>query len=182
MALFPLGILSAAAGGVAFESDYDLLQTQILGSNQASVTFGSLGTYSSTYKHLQMRIVHSNTVSINWNLIQVNGDTTSSNYFSHELRGNGSNVNSYFNNASAHLYYEIGGLGWGSSVMDILDPYSTTKNKTFRTLTGTVGADGVQLTSSAYGSTTAISSLVFSCAGSSLFASGSRFSLYGIKG
>ena len=180
--LIPLGILSAAGAGGGPVGDYELIQTQILGSNQASVTFSNLGDYSSTYKHLQFRIAHKNVNNINWNIIRVNGDTTSSNYFSHELRGNGSTVASYFNNSTAHLYYAIGGTGWGSSVVDILDAYSTTKNKTFRTLTGTVGADGVQLTSSAYGSTSAISSLVFSCASSDSFAAATRFSLYGIRG
>ena len=45
-------------GNEAFDpSSFDLIQTYTLSSNQASVTFSNLGDYSSTYKHLQLRMV-----------------------------------------------------------------------------------------------------------------------------
>jgi hypothetical protein len=54
---FPLGILSAAGAGGGVAGDYELISSEILGTTAASVTFSSLGDYSSTYKHLQIRAV-----------------------------------------------------------------------------------------------------------------------------
>ena len=45
---FGLGFFATAGAGAA--GSFDLLETQVLGSAQASVTFSSLGTYSN-YKH-----------------------------------------------------------------------------------------------------------------------------------
>jgi hypothetical protein len=84
MSLFPLGILSAAgAGGVG--ATYELIESQILGSNQSSITFSSLATYASTYKHLQIRAAGKGSGNsfeeTNVNL-RFNGDT-GSNYSAH---------------------------------------------------------------------------------------------------
>jgi len=67
-------------------------------------------------------------------------------------------------------------------VLDILDAYSTTKNKTIRSLSGmTGGANNLQLYSGLWNNTAAISSLnIFP--GATNFVAGSRFSLYGIRG
>ena len=51
----PLGFF-AAAGAVAGGS-YDLLETTILSSNAASVTFSNLNNYAADYQHLQIRAV-----------------------------------------------------------------------------------------------------------------------------
>jgi hypothetical protein len=68
---------------------------------------------------------------------------------------------------------------FGAGVMDVLDPFETTKNKTVRALFGNTIAPRVELTSAVYLSTSSITSLSFSAIGS--LVSGSRFSLYGIK-
>jgi hypothetical protein len=190
MALFPLGILSAA-GVSGFSSDYELIQTQILGSSQASIVFSSLGTYSSTYKHLQIRgaLKTTNTNFDNGFLtFSYNGDTTDTGYRNHFLSGNGSVVSSgtetsiprYIGNVPSSrtdVLNRFGGL-----VIDVLDPYSTTKNKTSRISLGYNGADGsfIFLNSLFKNDTASITSLTVGA--NANLAAGTRLSLYGIKG
>jgi hypothetical protein len=191
MALFPLGILSAAgAGGGAALSDYELIETQILGSNQASVVFSSLGTYSSTYKHLQIRAtVRDNRSGFPGSIlyIRMNGDT-GSNYAAHQLRGTGSAVESYSQGtptASPFVSETVGPTGTANAyagvVIDLLDVYSTTKNKTYRALGGFAQSINIiNIGSGMRMNTEAISSITLFGAGD--LVTGSRFSLYGIKG
>jgi len=184
--LIPLGILAGSGGeaGPAFE----LIETQILGSSQASITFSSLGTYSSTYKHLQIRtLARVSGGSTETLLIRLNGDT-GSNYSWHGLSGNGSSVSSFALTSNSYM-----GIGihpgtnssaniFGPTVIDFLDTYSTTKNKTARSLGGMNGAaTTVRLHSGLWQSTSSLTSIqVFSEVTN--FVAGSRFSLYGIKG
>ena len=187
MALFPLGILSAAAGGVAFESDYELIETQILGSDQASITFSSLGTYSSTYKHLQIRATIRDTRGItgpNSSFMRFNGDT-GSNYSGHRLRGDAS-VESYAQTSSTSFIFadnpsnsDTSG-NFSGAVTDILDPFSTTKYTTARTLNG-YGNKIIGLYSGSWRDTSALTSISITGTSGDL-AQFSRFSLYGIKG
>ena len=91
MTLSALGIFSAAgAGGAAFSSDYELISTTILGSSQTSVSFSGLGTYSSTYKHLQLRMVlrGDRNGGAEGLMGRLNGDTAA-NYANHTVRGSG---------------------------------------------------------------------------------------------
>jgi hypothetical protein len=192
MTLSALGIFSAAgAGGPAFSSDYELIETVILGSTTASITFSSLGTYSSTYKHLQIRSVEKTNNGAFWggSTLRLNGDT-GSNYASHYIMGTGSSVvsaavtsaslitNPFTAGNSAASVFSV-------SVYDILDPYSTTKNKTVRVLTGRQpegGENRIALLSGLHQSTSSLTSLTVAGDGAQSFLAGSRFSLYGIKG
>jgi hypothetical protein len=183
MTLSALGIFSAAgAGGVPAIPAYEHISTTILGSTAASITFSSLGTYSSDYKHLQVRLVAvdtftgGNASSYGFTL---NGDTTGGNYSSHRLFGNGSSVGSS-GGASGFGSVQMGANGrWSASVIDILDAYSTTKNKTIRIQNGNL--DIVELFSIARYNTASITSINIATQGFGL-ATGSRFSLYGIRG
>jgi hypothetical protein len=192
--LIPFGVLSAAgAGGVVpFESDYELISTTVLGGTAASVTFSSLGDYSSTYKHLQIRatIRTARTGSTgDAYLVRLNGDSAT-NYNWHYLRGTGSVSSTGAANESAIVINRVGAASdpsnvFGPSILDILDPYSTTKNTTIRGLTGVnlpgpVSFGEIHLTSGAWRNTAALTSIVLSNGFD--FVSGSRFSLYGIKG
>jgi hypothetical protein len=187
--LIPFGILSAAGVSGVIPGDYELISTTILGTAAASVTFSSLGDYSSTYKHLQIRTVargDNATQSIAMDL-RINGDT-SANYALHLLEGTGSSVISFASTSTDIAF--VGPIpansftanGFGATVTDILDSYSTTKNKTIRTLVGHAGsANSIQLTSGHRRSTDSTTSIqVFPRSGS--FIAGSRFSLYGIRG
>jgi hypothetical protein len=185
MALFPLGILSAAgAGGVA--GSYELIESTILGSATSSVTFSSLGDYSSTYKHLQIRVAARDTRSgsVGGALIRFNSDT-GSNYATHNLYGNGSSVVSDASTSQSYivgLLFPSGNIAaniFGGGAMDILDAYSTTKNKTTRALSG-FATNTINLTSGLWMSTASITSITILPSGGNLLA-GSRFSLYGIR-
>jgi len=186
MALIPLGILSAAgAGGAAgVVSDYELIESSILTGTQASVVFSNLGNYSSTYKHLQIRAVFRTTTAGTDTFLRFNGDSTSANYRSHILFGNGSSVGSVDIGNSAGMRNGFGGLGtnaWLGAVTDILDPYAT-KNKTTRAFIGAIESTSsreVNITSGLYINTASVTSLTLTS--SSTFVVGSRFSLYGVK-
>jgi hypothetical protein len=183
---FPLGILSAAGAAVGFQSDYELISTTVLGGTATSVTFSSLATYASTYKHLQIRTAaRSDNASTTIAMDLVMNADTAANYALHGLEGNGTSVGSYAQgDASAAFLVPVPAnsftaSAFGASITDILDAYSTTKNKTIRTLGGHTSS--IQLTSGHRRSTDSTTSLeVKSRTGS--FIAGSRFSLYGIKG
>jgi hypothetical protein len=192
MTLSALGIFSAAgAGGGVALSDYELISSTILGTATSSVTFSSLGTYSSTYKHLQIRAAAQNTstseVFRDW-ILTVNGAAGTS-YAWHELQGTGSSVlTAGFGSQPTIGLGILASANAGSSVfsplvVDALDSFSSTKNKTFRAMSGTnIGTSNsrLRLTSGVYLSTDSTTSITLATQGN--FAIGSRFSLYGIKG
>jgi hypothetical protein len=187
---FPLGILSAAgAGGVA--SDYELIQSYILGSNQTSVTFSSLGDYSSTYKHLQIRYVArtSRASVFDGGRLRLNGDT-GANFDDHGLYGTGSIVGSFAQlNASTGINFgntpgaNAAADVYGPGVIDILDSFSSTKFKVIRELSGVNSSSpSVALVSGSWRNTNSITTIAISPNVGPNWVAGSRFSLYGIKG
>jgi hypothetical protein len=197
MALFPLGILSAAgAGGAAFESDYELIESVILGSTQASIVFSNLGTYSSTYKHLQVRgVTRTTRPSPNVNDVlhlTMNGDD-GANYAWHELRGGDGSVSSGAGSSQNYIRFSISHVSQNTAnlfspvVADILDFSSTTKNTTVRSLSGMKAVDGsasqnfIDVRSGFWNNTAAVTSLTFKSFGTG-FEIGTRLSLYGIRG
>jgi hypothetical protein len=184
MSVLPLGILASSGGGTGGPA-FELITTQVLSSAASSVTFSSIPT---NYKHLQLRYVaHTNS---NQSVLRgrFNGDSTSANYTRHYLYGDGSSAGSAASTSNAWL--DFGPLEQGSNmfavgVVDILDYADTNKNKTTRALAGRSGSANrlIELTSGVWLSTAAVSSLTLSEAffGQNLL-TGSRFSLYGIKG
>jgi hypothetical protein len=185
--LIPFGVLSAAGAEVA--GDYELIATEILTANESSIVFSNLGDYSSTYKHLQVRMV-TRTVRTDINDsvgIRINGDT-GSNYAYHRLIGNGSSVSSSAATSETTMS-DISNAGntftangFGAAVVDILDAYSASKNTTIRALSGVVGSfNNVMLNSGLFINTASITSLTLLPKNSANFLAGSRFSLYGIK-
>ena len=73
---------------------------------------------------------------------------------------------------------------FGVSIIDIIDYSNTTKNKTIRSFTGfdNNGGGEVYMLSNLITSTSAISTLAFTCSGANTFAQDSHFALYGIRG
>jgi hypothetical protein len=183
-----------------FDSDYELITTTTLSTTTASVTFGSLGDYSSTYKHLQIRVTaRSNHSGANRTsgAIRLNADT-GSNYAAHVLHGNGSSASAAAYSSATFMRNMVffGSLpgasntanAFGAAIIDILDPYSTSKNTTVRVFNGSAQTDSrLSLASGLWNNTASITSIEIApnddgSYGTSSFVSGSRFSLYGIKG
>jgi hypothetical protein len=179
MGLIPLGILSSAGGGFG---TYELIESQILGSNSGSITFSSLDTYASVYKHLQIRMVTklSQSSTATDQLMRFNG-VTSTSYSGHRLLGNGSSVSSDSRASSSSAFIGfVDGDQFTAAVIDVLDVYAT-KNKTVRCLLGAHGfAKEIMLTSGLFNSTAAITSITLFPVVYNYLA-GSRFSLYGIR-
>jgi archaellum component FlaF (FlaF/FlaG flagellin family) len=184
-------ILGVTASGFFGGGDFELISTTILPSAQSSVVFSDLGDYSSTYKHLQIRYTTRTTrsaASVDNLGVRFNG-VTSASYSHHRLLADGSTVASY---NGANATYMLGdnttattapaGV-FSSGIIDILDPYSTTKNKTIRILCGQAlsGGNIVELVSGAFYSTDSLTSVqIFGLTGN--LETGTRMSLYGIKG
>jgi hypothetical protein len=182
-----LGIIASSnqqgRGGAV--GSYDALASIIVPSGGlASVTFAGIPV---GYRHLQIRSFVRNTSTSNGYSARFNGDSNS-NYARHYLITSGSSVagvaipsttSAILNDAA--ISTSATGV-FGSSVCDILDYASTTKNKTIRTLGGfnNSGSGSVGFLSNLYISTSAISNiLIFPDAGN--FAEFSRFALYGVK-
>ena len=169
---------------------YVPLSTITLGSDDALVTFSSLDTLAADYQHLQLRISARCTPASTYGILRMrfNSDT-GANYRNHEMYGTGSTVVSgapgEFNgmdlaivagaNATAGSYSGI--------VIDLLDPFETTKYTTARSQMGLVGGfTRVSLQSALWLNTNAVTSITFTenVFGGN-YAIGSRFSLYGWK-
>jgi hypothetical protein len=189
MSLFPLGILSAAAGGVEAGPAFELITSTILTGTQATVTFDSLGTYAADYKHLQIRLVartNRGSDAADHLIMQMNSTVATA---AHTLYASGSSVTSALNLFGPKTIGMIAAPAFPTNafapgVVDILDPYSSTsKNKTIRSFVGLPQSGGAFRSvtfSSAFFPTDTTTSITLSCLAS--FIAGSRFSLYGIKG
>ena len=182
-------ILGVTASGFTPPGDYELIQTYVLGSAQATVVFSGLSAYSSTYKHLQIRwTARTNRNATETQIFLQTNSNTSATYFSHKLTGNGTTVAS---DGGTSTNPSMGfattsqspANAFAAGVIDILDAYSNTKNKTIRGLNGaSTSPSYVNLFSFSIADTAAISTLTVNDIISSAILAGSRFSLYGIRG
>lgn len=171
------------AGGAP--ATFELISTQILGSNAASVTFSAI---PATYTHLQLRYVAQTVTNASVLRARFNSDATAANYSRHYLIGDGTSASS--SATASNGWLDIGPLEIGTNlftagVVDILDYANTNKNKTVRAFAGRRGTANpqIQLSSGVWASTAAITSVTLSEAFfSQNLITGSRFSLYGIKG
>jgi hypothetical protein len=184
-----LGILAQARQAPVAAGSYDLIESVVLSTGASSVTFSGLAAYASTYKHLQLRtVIFSNQA----NLVPIRLNASSSATRGHFLRGTGSAVGSFTDSAGSGglIPYQ---LSCGttsiptSSVVDILDAFSTTKNKTLRSFYSDCSQSGnppyVYFTSGfAVGLTDSLTSIEIPHPNGQNFNQFSRFSLYGIKG
>lgn len=191
--LIPFGILSAAgAGGAVATPSYELIETIILTSNQNSITFSNLGTYSSTYKHLQIRAIMRSNRGAQYAsaALRINGDS-GANYSNHEIFSDSNGILS----GGAGGLTEIGFAGnlltagsyeanaFTGMTIDFLDSYSTSKNKTVRHFGG-VSGNGWRnrFGSGAWFSTSSITSISIRDTDGTSLIPGTRFSIYGIRG
>jgi len=170
-------------------SSFESIATVTVGSGgAANVEFTSI---PGTYTHLQIRAIGRTTRVQDQDFISFRvNDDTGANYAYHLLSGDGSTT---FTDAQPNLTYGSDFFTTAANntanifsafVLDILDYKDTNKFKTFRTLSGgdRNGAGRMQLHSSLWRSTSAITSIKFYSANSANFVQYSSFALYGIKG
>jgi len=187
--LIPFGVFSAGAGAT---NSYELISTSLPNGSATSVVFSSI---PQTYKHLQIRYAVRNNEgfdAVRGFFLHLAPEATDSGlgniYRSHMLLGNGSSVASSVGAADYRIVQELvpttgsTSNSYGVGVIDILDYVSTTKNKTVRWLAGanTASSSKIALVSGARYLTDAVSTLAMYSNGN--FVSGSRISLYGIRG
>lgn len=117
-----------------------------------------------------------------------NGDTTGSDYYGHNLGGDGTSAyaSAWAGSSYSSILFASGGIGdngyFSGGIMDILDYTNTNKYKTMRMLEGfdQNGSGQVYLNSGLWQSTSAITSITITGHNYN-YASGSSFALYGIK-
>jgi hypothetical protein len=193
----PLGVLAVAGagGGGGAAGAYEWLETVSVGTAVASVSFSNLNsTYGTTYQHLQLRATYrtSSVVGFNDMRLRFNSDT-GSNYSFHALSTGESSLvvvsTGFANQTYARMGWAAGDNNnsnvFTASVVDILDPFETTKNKQIRALTGFMGTSGAEermvgLLSGDWRNTGAVTTITLSPAAGN-FPVGSRFSLYGMR-
>jgi hypothetical protein len=185
-----LGTLSS--GVAAATGSYESIASATPTAGSTSVTFTSI---PSTYASLQIRCISRRNdagSAIGTDLIQFNSDT-GANYVWHTLNGDGSTVLATgTTGASGIIFSRSTGASdtanvFGVAIADVHDYASSTKNKTVRSFTGRdhnnagSSAGAVYLYSGLWLNTNAVTSITIWFNGNTI-ATGSTFSLYGIKG
>jgi hypothetical protein len=185
-----LGIIASSISGNLDPSAYFPIASTKITTATASVTFSSI---PATYTHLQMRIWgYNNSGSDRTLWMQFNSDS-GSNYRNHYLAGNGSAIASGadsaatvgilpYNSAASTTGFNGDSAKASVVIMDILDYTNTNKYTTVRTLGGWDGngSGQIYLSSGVWMNTAAITNLYFQIPYSTLFNTGTVFTLYGI--
>ena len=181
---------SSATSGVQFESSsispakFDLIASNTLTANSATVTFSSIPT---TYKWLKI-IVTTSTASTNGAqpIIVLNSNTTKTYYWQTMYRSSASILNAFSNRSDGLYLSEIGNTGNGQQFTVDIACNNTTNHETqfyYRTtdldrtngtIRFTVGTSYVLLGAS-------ITSILFKNISTDVYGSGSVFHLYGRK-
>lgn len=166
--------------GTVPSSEY-LIETALVSTATPSVTFSNLAQYAGIYKHLQIVTVAKSTQAGTGSdgvsaLIELNGSGLTAHY----LYGDGSQVYTGFVTTHGFVLNLVrSGVAnaFSASVTDILDAYSSSKNKTVKSIGGYNSE--LALASALWQNTAPISSVTIKTTADS-FAVGSRFSLYGV--
>ena len=179
-----VGLLGGAAPEVG---DYESIATYtVTAGGSSTISFSGI---SSSYKHLQLRMLNQWSANDRSALIRFNSDT-GSNYSYHWLTGDGSNATASSSSPSTtviEFFYNFGSgyssSYFGASVLDILDYTSANKAKTTRALSGFDynGSGRIQLQSGRWGNTTDAINAITITTQSGTFVQNSSFALYGIK-
>ena len=169
---------------------YVFISAVTLGSDQASVSFTSLGSYSSLYTDLKVVLSARTDRAYGVDALGVyyNSDTTAGNYSARQLTGTGSGTQSTSNNPfNDEGLYVVGGTATASTFGngEIYIPNAYGSNRKSSSVDG-VSENNATLAyasigASLYNQTTAISSIHFVPITGTVIKSDSTFYLYGIK-
>lgn len=185
-----LGIMASGMSGNLWApaGAYDSISSVTLSASASSITFSGI---PSTYTHLQIRgiIIGTSASQTGSTSFQLNGDTAS-NYTRHQLGGGGATAFAYgaITQTYGHVYGyndNVNNVVPMSFIMDVLDYANTNKYKTTRVFSGsdrngTSPYGDINLVSSLWLNTNAISSLSIFVGGQNM-GQYSSFALYGVK-
>ena len=156
---------------------YEPIATQTLGSSTTTVTFSSI---TGAYTDLVLVVNNLNTTYPNQDLqIRINSDT-GTNYSRTVLSGNGTSATSGRNTSVSYAYGLLStNLNWVTNIMQFMNYSNTT---TYKTLLYRANSSGEQVTAGVdlWRNTAAINRLDLDNS-TGQFATGSTFTLYGIK-
>ena len=190
------GVFASQISGHLFSGPtgaMDALATITVPSGGASsIVFSAIP--QTGYKHLQIRGIAFTDDTGNSGLGNIrlsaffNGDTTATNYYNHDLKGDGTSASAGSENAAKFAGNGVRNsmIAPGANIVDILDYTSINKNKVVRTLTGfqnndtNVSNQGIRLVSGLWNNTSAISSIQL-VPELGNFKQYTQFSLYGVK-
>ncbi len=171
-------------------SSYDALAVYTVPSGGAStITFAGLPT-GGQYKHLQIRYIVRNSLSLGYAdgiFFYYNEDSSSTNYWRHSVQGEGSGGPGGFNSQALPIItYPAANQTastFGAGIIDIYDYASSDKKKTAKCLEGfDLNGSGFALYRSfLWNNTSAINKITFDRAGYG-FAEHSQIAIYGVKG
>jgi hypothetical protein len=163
------------------------LETVRLGGAAASVSFTNLSRYAD-YQHLQIRSISKSNRSAETEALALtfNGDSNA-NYAFHVVNTFAGSTGSSGSSSTTRI--EVGSCGANEAgrffpaYLDILDAFSTDKNKTIKFIGGSQlpTFPNIAFTSGLWMSTAAISTITLQPIIGTTLLPGSRFSLYGIK-
>lgn len=172
-----------------FQSGMFAIATVSLTTSASEVTFDSIPL---SYTHLQLRAVHRITTSATGSrrcILQINNDTTASNYRNHWLYGNGSSAASESDGANPIVAYSTDAANltgaFSATIIDIPN-YTGDKLKSVvsfngQDINGSGGLVGLYSMAN-FNGTGAITRLTFKPnSGGDSLAAYSHFALYGIK-
>lgn len=181
------GPASAASNSVtpAAATSFDSIQTILPNGGSSTNTFSSI---PQTYKHLQLRISGRDVGGNGEFAMYLNNDTTSTNYWSHYMYGDG--ASQYAGNSNQQLrpsmpYSSITASVFSVIIIDIFDYTDTNKKKEMRMFSGYDSAGGTGfagITECLWNNTSAVNRIDCNVIGGTNWASGSVLALYGIKG
>ena len=180
------GLTALLGGGAGGGGSFESIATAVGNGSSGVITFSSI---PSTYKHLQVRVLGRSGTATNPTtyFLRFNADG-GSNYAYHELKGDGSTASASgtasTSTARVGIIPSAGASAniMGTSIIDIHDYTSKTKNKTTRVFSAEDrnGAGNIYLTSSLWMNTAAINELTLHTA--SNWTTTTVISLYGIRG
>jgi hypothetical protein len=188
----PLGILAVAGASAGGGAAYEFISTGTGTGSSGTITFASI---PSDYKHLQIRGIAKGTNSSSTFFSTGFNSDSGTGYHQHNFYATQTNTLSFnYLGGGPYGYYagRVGSSAGGdyavhsAHIIDILDYSSTAKNKTVRNFSGIIdnsssGEKQIGLFSVLWVNTSAITSVNL-VLNSGSFATGTRFSLYGIRG
>lgn len=165
---------------MAAGNTYEAIATNTLGSSTTTVTFSSI---SSSYTDLVLVCNYGEGANAGIKLL-VNNDSTSGLYSSTRLRGDGTTVSSARRTSQNQWYIPDGpSIPTNVGAITTLNFMNYSNITTYKTVLqrDNVGSSGVTACVNLWASTSAINRIDLICLSSDVFATGSTFSLYGIK-